>query len=118
MPVHTVNNTVHREVELGTGFFHRLGLEAGGGTLDPIKPEILELLHLVLVRVGAELNRLLDLSPKGRILGEGKISEGKGAGSGGNKVSTVHADITMMGDRVVNAWLIPKKYSLLSISPC
>ena len=73
MPVHTVNNTVHREVELGTGFFHRLGLEAGGGTLDPIKPEILELLHLCFVRVGAELDRLFDLSPKRRVLSERKI---------------------------------------------
>ena len=103
MPVLTVHHAVHGEVVLGTGLLHRIGLEARCGTFDPIEAQIFELFHLLLVRSGTELDRLLDLSTKGRVLGEGKIGQGKGAGSGGKKLSTVHPCITELAKEFVNS---------------
>ena len=103
MPVLTVHHAVHGEVVLGTGLLHRIGLEARCGTFDPIEAQIFELFHLLFVRGSTELNRFLDLPAKGRVLGEGKIREGKGAGGGGKKLSTVHPCITELEKEFVNS---------------
>jgi len=103
MPVLTVNHAVHGEVQFCACLLHRIRLETRCRTLDPIEAEIFELFHLLLVRSGTELDRLLYLPTKGRVLGEGKIGQGKGAGSGGKKFSTVHPCITELAKEFVNS---------------